>query len=137
MQYSPTPPPTARRQAGAVPHALTAAISKVVRRGPLDSDDELSSAKSALDKLEVTWAGAAGAIHNLGKARRGECSVNESSLTSARSGQPRRWREINQPIHCRERRAPCRGRAQNGSGSGDTGGTGRNSGKSTNRQADH
>jgi hypothetical protein len=72
-QYSPTPPITARRQASsAVPSVLTAAISKVVRRGPLDSDDELSSARVALDKLEGTWNGAAVAITNLSKARRGE-----------------------------------------------------------------
>ncbi len=74
-QYSPTPPPTARRTtsaASAVPLAFTAAISKVVRRGPLDEDDELASAKGALDKLETTWGGAAAAINSLGKARRGE-----------------------------------------------------------------
>lgn len=63
---------TARRQASsAVPSVLTAAISKVVRRGPLDSDDELSSARGALEKLEGTWNGAALAINNLSKVRRG------------------------------------------------------------------
>lgn len=77
-QYSPTPPPTARRStsaASAVPFAFSAAISKVVRRGPLDEDDDLASAKGALEKLETTWGGAAAAINSLGKARRGKSTL--------------------------------------------------------------
>jgi hypothetical protein len=55
----------------AVPQVLTAALSKVVRRGPLDEDDELQSARGALEKLEERWGSAAAAVGNLGKARRG------------------------------------------------------------------
>jgi len=68
------PPPSARRPISAsssVPNVLTAALSKVVRRGPLDEDDELQSAKGALEKLEGCWGGAAAAVGVLGKARRG------------------------------------------------------------------
>ncbi|KAK8844778.1 hypothetical protein IAR55_006628 [Kwoniella newhampshirensis] len=71
--YSPVPPPSARRHASAtsaVPGVFTAALSKVVRRGPLDEDDELQSAKVAVEKLEERWGGAAAAVGNLGKARR-------------------------------------------------------------------
>lgn len=77
MQYSPVPPPTARRPAASstVPNVLTAALSKVVRRSPLDEDDELQIAKGALEKLEGCWGGAAAAVGGLGKARRGECVV--------------------------------------------------------------
>nr|XP_031862031.1 uncharacterized protein CI109_002444 [Kwoniella shandongensis]KAA5529103.1 hypothetical protein CI109_002444 [Kwoniella shandongensis] len=71
--YSPVPPPSARRHASstsAVPGVFSAALSKVVRRGPLDEDDELQSAKVAVEKLEERWGGAAAAVGNLGKARR-------------------------------------------------------------------
>jgi len=73
-QYSPIPPPTARRpmtSSSAVPHVFTAALSKVVRRGPLDEDDELTSARGAVERLEERWGSAAVAVGNLGKARRG------------------------------------------------------------------
>jgi hypothetical protein len=56
----------------AVPHVLSAALSKVVRRGPLDEDDELQLARGAVEKLEERWGSAAAAVGNLGKARRGE-----------------------------------------------------------------
>ena len=74
-QYSPTPPPSARRPTGpssAAGSVFSAALSKVVKRGPLEEDDELASAKAALEKLEVTWAGAAAGINAVGKARRSE-----------------------------------------------------------------
>ncbi|WVQ94121.1 hypothetical protein IAU59_001199 [Kwoniella sp. CBS 9459] len=76
--YSPVPPPSARRNtaASAATGVFSAALSKVVRRGPLDEDDELQSAKGALDKLEERWGGAAGAVGNLGKARRALAQSN-------------------------------------------------------------
>lgn len=73
-QYNPSPPPSARRPASASASAtnvLSAALSKVVRRGPLDEDEELAGAKGALEKLEGSWGGAAAAVGALGKARRG------------------------------------------------------------------
>lgn len=60
----------------AVPHVLTAALSKVVRRGPLDEDDELQAARGALEKLEERWGSAAAAVGNLGKARRGQYELH-------------------------------------------------------------
>ena len=75
LQYQPIPPPSARRPtsgSSAVPNVLTAALSKVVRRGPLDEDDELQSAKAALEKLEGCWGASATAVGALGKTRRGE-----------------------------------------------------------------
>lgn len=69
------PPPSVRRPTSAtsaVPNVLSSALSKVIRRGPLDEDDELQSAKGALEGLEIRWGGAAAAIGALGKARRGE-----------------------------------------------------------------
>ena len=54
----------------AVPHVLSAALSKVVRRGPLDEDDELQLARGAVEKLEERWGSAAAAVGNLGKARK-------------------------------------------------------------------
>jgi len=75
LQYSPIPPPGARRpmtSSSAVPNVLTAALSKVVRRGPLDEDDELQLARGAVEKLEERWGSAAAAVGNLGKARRGK-----------------------------------------------------------------
>ncbi|WVF66507.1 hypothetical protein IAT40_001247 [Kwoniella sp. CBS 6097] len=76
--YSPVPPPSARKNsaASAATGVFSAALSKVVRRGPLDEDDELQSAKGALDKLEERWGGAAGAVGNLGKARRALAQSN-------------------------------------------------------------
>ncbi|RXK38440.1 hypothetical protein M231_04349 [Tremella mesenterica] len=71
--YQPAPPPTSRRpmsSASAVPNVLSAALSKVVRRGPLDEDDELQSARVALEKLEERWGSAAAAVGNMGRARR-------------------------------------------------------------------
>lgn len=56
----------------AVPSVLSAAISKVVRRGPMDEDDDLQMAKGALERLEERWGGAAAAVGTLGKTRRGE-----------------------------------------------------------------
>ena len=71
-KYQPVPPPTVRKaQTSAVPQVLTSAISKVIRRGPLDEDEELQGAKPALEKLEVGWAAAATSVGALGKARRG------------------------------------------------------------------
>ncbi|WRT63179.1 uncharacterized protein IL334_000082 [Kwoniella shivajii] len=70
--YSPVPPPSARKSsaASAATGVFSAALSKVVRRGPLDEDDELQSAKTALDKLEERWGSAATSISNVGKSRR-------------------------------------------------------------------
>lgn len=70
--YSPVPPPSARKQgsSAAATQVLTAALSKVVRRGPLDDDDELASAKVTLEKLEPAWQGFANTVGNLGKARK-------------------------------------------------------------------
>jgi hypothetical protein len=63
----------------AVPQVFTAALSKVVRRGPLDEDDELQSARGAVEKLEERWGSAAAAVGNLGKGRKGgirfHCSI--------------------------------------------------------------
>jgi len=64
----------------AVPQVFTAALSKVVRRGPLDEDDELQSARGAVEKLEERWGSAAAAVGNLGKSRKGRscfhCSIH-------------------------------------------------------------
>lgn len=70
--YSPVPPPSARRSAStsAATSVFTAALSKVVRRGPLDEDDDLALAKGALEKLEERWGGAATAVGAMGKSRR-------------------------------------------------------------------
>lgn len=70
--YNPIPPPTTRRQgpSTAATQAFTAALSKVVRRGPLDEDDEINSARSTLERLEPAWAAAATSVANLGKARK-------------------------------------------------------------------
>lgn len=76
-QYNPAPPPTLKRPTSATSAAtgvFSAALSKVVKRGPLDEDEELAGAKGALEKLEGNWGGAAAAVGNLGKARRGMCS---------------------------------------------------------------
>jgi hypothetical protein len=64
----------------AVPHVLSAALSKVVRRGPLDEDDELQLARGAVEKLEERWGSAAAAVGNLGKARRGGLNHNTQGL---------------------------------------------------------
>ena len=77
IQYTPIPPPSARRPASASASAsnvLSAALSKVVRRGPADEDEELASAKGALEKLEGTWGNTAANVNALGKARRGQIS---------------------------------------------------------------
>jgi hypothetical protein len=73
--YQPVPPPSARRNgssSSAASQVFNAALSKVVRRGPLDDDDEIQSARLALEKLEPAWTNAATAVGNLGKARKGE-----------------------------------------------------------------
>ncbi|ORX35138.1 hypothetical protein BD324DRAFT_634023 [Kockovaella imperatae] len=73
FSYNPVLPASARRQtssSSAATNVLTAALSKVVRRGPADEDEELASAKGALEKLEGTWGGAATNVNSLGKARR-------------------------------------------------------------------
>ncbi|ORY23260.1 hypothetical protein BCR39DRAFT_549535 [Naematelia encephala] len=78
--YSPVPPPSSRRPASAtsaVPNVFSAAISKVVRRGALDEDDELQTAKGALESLETRWGGAAASIGALGKARRAHALANQ------------------------------------------------------------
>ncbi|WVQ64286.1 uncharacterized protein L199_002448 [Kwoniella botswanensis] len=76
--YTPVPPPSARKSsaASAATGVFSAALSKVVRRGPLDEDDELQSAKNALDKLEERWGAAATAINGIGKARRAFAASN-------------------------------------------------------------
>ncbi|KAK4685149.1 hypothetical protein P7C73_g5007, partial [Tremellales sp. Uapishka_1] len=75
--YSPVAPPSARRVAASssVP-LISAALSKVVRRGPQDEDEELHSAKGALERLEEKWGGAAAAIGNVGKSRRALALAN-------------------------------------------------------------
>jgi hypothetical protein len=47
----------------------------VVRRGPLDEDDDLQAAKGTLEKLEGGWGSAAASVGALGKARRGASTV--------------------------------------------------------------
>ncbi|TXT13152.1 hypothetical protein VHUM_01553 [Vanrija humicola] len=77
--YQPVPPPSARRNGGsssAASQVFNAALSKVVRRGPLDDDDEIQSARLALEKLEPAWTNAATAIGNLGKARKALATAN-------------------------------------------------------------
>ncbi|WWC57566.1 uncharacterized protein I303_100098 [Kwoniella dejecticola CBS 10117] len=76
--YTPVPPPSARRSsaASAATGVFSAALSKVVRREPLDEDDELQSAKNALDKLEERWGTAATAVNGIGKARRAFAVTN-------------------------------------------------------------
>ncbi|CAK9786972.1 hypothetical protein CC85DRAFT_286185 [Cutaneotrichosporon oleaginosum] len=70
--YNPIPPPSARKQTtgAAATSVLTAALSKVVRRGPLDEDDEIMSARTTLERLEPAWVAAAGSVGNLSKARK-------------------------------------------------------------------
>ena len=71
-QYQPIAPPNVRKApAVAVPQVLTATLSKIVRRGPLDEDDELQGARPALEKLESGWGAAATSVGALGKSRRG------------------------------------------------------------------
>lgn len=65
--YNPVAPP---KPASSGTSVLSAALNKVVRRGPLDDDDELASAKVTLERLEPAWASAATAIGGIGKARR-------------------------------------------------------------------
>lgn len=92
-QYQPVPSPSARRPtsaASAVPQVFSAALSKVVRRGPLDEDDELASAKGALERLEERWGGAAAAVGQLGKARRGGRTVLDIADPSTCRGESRR-----------------------------------------------
>lgn len=76
--YNPIPPPTTRKQgpSTAATQAFTAALSKVVRRGPLDEDDEINGARMTLEKLEPAWSTAATSIANLGKARKGLSAAN-------------------------------------------------------------
>ena len=67
------PPHSARKQTSSTAAAtqlLTGALSKVVRRGPLDDDDDLANAKVTLEKLEPAWQGLANSVGNLGKSRR-------------------------------------------------------------------
>ncbi|KAL1407271.1 Vacuolar protein sorting-associated protein 17 [Vanrija albida] len=77
--YQPVPPPSARRNGGsssAASQVFNAALSKVVRRGPLDDDDEIQSARLALEKLEPAWTTAATAVGTLGKARKNLATAN-------------------------------------------------------------
>ncbi|WVQ72254.1 hypothetical protein IAR50_001803 [Cryptococcus sp. DSM 104548] len=67
FSYNPITPQTARRAGSST---VLSALTKVVRRGPLDEDDELASAKIALEKLEERYAQAATCVNQLGKARR-------------------------------------------------------------------
>ncbi|GMK58764.1 hypothetical protein CspeluHIS016_0602060 [Cutaneotrichosporon spelunceum] len=75
--YNPIPPLSARKQTsgGGATSVLTAALSKVVRRGPLDEDDEIMSARTTLERLEPAWAAAANSIGNLSKARKALASA--------------------------------------------------------------
>lgn len=70
--YNPIPPPSTRKQTtgAAATQVFTAALSKVVRRGPLDEDDEIMSARTTLERLEPAWGAAANSISNLSKARK-------------------------------------------------------------------
>ncbi len=45
-------------------------ISKLLRRGPLDEDEDLSTAKSELEQLENRWGHVAANIGAVGKGRR-------------------------------------------------------------------
>lgn len=65
--YNPVAPP---RPASSGTNVLSAALSKVVRRGPLDDDDELASAKVTLEQLGPAWQSAATTVGGIGKARR-------------------------------------------------------------------
>lgn len=65
--YNPVAPPKPASSGGNV---LSAALSKVVRRGPLDDDDELASAKVTLEQLGPAWQSAATSVGGIGKARR-------------------------------------------------------------------
>ncbi|ODN89723.1 hypothetical protein L198_06417 [Cryptococcus wingfieldii CBS 7118] len=67
FSYNPITPQSARRAGSST---VLSALTKVVRRGPLDEDDELASAKIALEKLEERYAQAATCVNQLGKARR-------------------------------------------------------------------
>ncbi|ODN73778.1 hypothetical protein L202_07306 [Cryptococcus amylolentus CBS 6039] len=67
FSYNPITPQNARRAGSST---VLSALTKVVRRGPLDEDDELASAKIALEKLEERYAQAATCVNQLGKARR-------------------------------------------------------------------
>ncbi|OXG96290.1 vacuolar protein sorting-associated protein vps17 [Cryptococcus neoformans A2-102-5] len=108
--YSPIPPPTAKRSQTNVLSALT----KVVRRGPLDEDDELSSAKIALDKLEERYGHAATCVSHVGKARRQLANSNaelgakmvslstvesEPSLAGAERKLGRAWEQVSGMIN--------------------------------------
>lgn len=61
--------------ASAVPNVLST-LAKVVRRGPLDEDDELQAARITLEKLEERWGGAATSVGGLGRARRALALAN-------------------------------------------------------------
>ncbi|XAO22443.1 hypothetical protein I312_101214 [Cryptococcus bacillisporus CA1280] len=108
--YSPIPPPTVKRTQTNVLSALT----KVVRRGPLDEDDELSSAKIALDKLEERYGHAATCVSHVGKARRQLANSNaelgakmvslstvesEPSLAGAERKIGRAWEQVSGMIN--------------------------------------
>ncbi|TYJ57427.1 hypothetical protein B9479_001743 [Cryptococcus floricola] len=67
FSYNPITPQSARRVGSST---VLSALTKVVRRGPFDEDDELASAKIALEKLEERYAQAATCVNQLGKARR-------------------------------------------------------------------
>ncbi len=75
--YNPIPPPSARKQTtgAAATSVLTAALSKVVRRGPLDEDDVITSTRTTLEKLEPAWAAAANSVGNLSKTRKALASA--------------------------------------------------------------
>lgn len=74
--YQPVPPPSSRRQGSSAGASFTAALSKIVRRGPLDDDDEIESARVTLEKLEPAWQNAASAVGNMGKVRKQLATAN-------------------------------------------------------------
>lgn len=89
-------------------------MTKVVRRGPLDEDDELSSAKIALDKLEERYGHAATCVSHVGKARRQLANSNaelgakmvslstvesEPSLAGAERKIGRAWEQVSGMIN--------------------------------------
>jgi hypothetical protein len=130
-QYQPVPPPSARRPtsaASAVPQVFSAALSKVVRRGPLDEDDELASAKGALERLEERWGGAAAAVGQLGKARRGERMMWGIAESSTRRGESRRRSQARVAEHRRVGSEPGQRGEKVWSVARATGGDGRGAG---------
>ena len=115
-------------------NVFSAALSKVVGRGPTDEDDVLAAAKGALEKLETNWGGAAAAVGALGKARRSECwfytSGVRSDLVDRQRSERHRYRsKANQPFNGGERRTACNSREKIGQEHGATGQYGRRTGE--------